>query len=160
MCVSEIAQDERRRKLFAAINALSAAYPDYQFGDPMDAEQRSALAEIRALAEACADDEGGEAEPGGGDDEHELAGDDVPANGKRPCTGSHAIRGPPRRGPSLTKISRAAIAIARCEGCPGVRIEMPDGTIIHYDLRPEALDPGAEVNPFDAPLLPAKRGRS
>lgn len=70
------------------------------------------------------------------------------------------IRGPPRRAPSFTKRSRAAIAIARSEGCPGVRITMPDGTTVNYVLRPDALDPRYEVNPFNAPLLPAKRGRS
>jgi hypothetical protein len=89
----------------------------------------------------------------------EPAGDESGLNGK-PLNIDHEIRGPPRqRGPSFTKRSRAAIAIARSEGLPGVRVQTrPDGTIIiHYDLRAVALDPPAEVNDFD--VLFAKRKR-
>jgi hypothetical protein len=92
------------------------------------------------------------------DDDQEPAVDEISAVGA-PCSCGHAIRGPPRRAPSFTKRSRAAIAIGRSEGLPGVRIETrPDGTIIiHYDLRPAALGPPAEVNDFDRPPNPTKR---
>lgn len=91
------------------------------------------------------------------DDEPEPAGDEVPP--AKPRHSHQEIRGPPRRAPSFKRQIETSIAVGKAAGAGPVKKINPDASVEFY-LPFDALDQRAELNPFAAPLLPRKRGRS